>query len=346
MRRELSRGKQESNSVDLGETKIKTAQIWPDWYHTLRIFRASNSLKATWQLINTIIPYFCLWYLTIRSVQLGYPYKLTLLLTLTAAAFLVRIFILFHDCVHYSLFKSKNTNKFFGSFLGVLLFISFKDWRFTHLKHHGTYANLDSRGYGDIWTMTKKEYDDASKMQRLRYKLYRNPLVLFGLGMFLLSKRPTYFMVKPQERIDILFTYLLIFLVALAASRFIGWSLYFLIQLSIVWFAGGVGAWLFYVHHQFEGGYWARQRDWNPLSAAREGSSFLKLPAVLNWFTSNIGYHHVHHIDPSIPNYHLRKCYNTVPALQDKAPIINSKILDCFRLKLWDEDLQKMVAFP
>ncbi len=319
---------------------------WPAWYHTLRIFRASDSLKATWQLINTLIPYFCLWYLALRSIQRGYPYILTLLLTLTASAFLVRMFILFHDCVHYSLFKSKKANKLFGSLLSVFLFISFKDWRFTHLRHHGTYANLDSRGFGDIWTMTKKEYENARINTRLRYRLYRNPLVLFGLGIFLLSKRPSYFMVKRQEFIDILFTYLLIFIVAFAVSRITGWSLYFQIQLPIVWFAGGIGAWLFYVHHQFEGGYWARQKDWNPLSAAMEGSSFLKLPAVLNWFSSNIGYHHIHHIDPSIPNYNLRKCYNSVPALQDKAPIIVTKILDGFRFKLWDEDLQKMVAFP
>ena len=335
-----------SNSVNLGETKMKTGHIWPDWYHTLKKFRVSNNLKATWQMINTIIPYICSWYLMIRSIQLGYPVILTIFLSITAAAFLVRMFILFHDCVHYSFFKSKNTNIFSGYLLGVFLFISFADWRFTHLRHHGTYANLDSRGYGDVWTMTKKEYENATTMQRLRYRLFRNPLVLFGFGAFLLSKRPSYFMVKPRERVDILLTYLLIFAIAFAASNIIGWSTYFLIQLPVLLLAGGFGSWLFYVNHQFEGVYWARRGEWNPLSAAMKGCSFYKLPAALNWFSSNIGYHHVHHLDPRIPNYHLRTCYNTVSELQGKEPITISKSMDCFRLKLWDEDLQKMVPFP
>lgn len=336
----------ESNSVNLGETELKTRHKWPDWYHTLRVFRVSNNLKAAWQMMNTVIPYFGLWYLTIRSIQLGYPILLTMFLIITAAAFLVRMFILFHDCVHYSLFKSKNTNIFFGYFLGVFLFISFADWRFTHLRHHATYADLDSRGYGDVWTMTKKEYENTSTMQRIQYRLFRNPLVLLVFGVFLLSKRPSYFMVKPRERMDILFTYLLIFAVAFAVSRSIGWPTYLLIQLPVLWIAGGVGILIFYVNHQFAGVYWARRGEWNPLFAAMKGSSFYKLPAVLNWFSSNIGYHHVHHLNPRIPNYHLRMCYNTEPALQVKKPITFIKSLDCFRLKLWDEDLQEMVAFP
>ncbi|WP_419176146.1 fatty acid desaturase [Desulfosediminicola sp.] len=335
-----------SSNVNFSETKINTGQIWPDWYQSLRKFRTSNNLKATWQVINTIIPYVCLWYLSIRSIQLDYPSILIIFIIMTTAAFLVRIFILFHDCVHYSLFKSKNTNRFFGYFFSVFLFISFADWRFTHLRHHGKYANLDSRGYGDVWTMTKKEYENTTTLQRLRYRLFRNPLVMFGLGVFLLSKRPSYFMVKPRERIDILFTYLVIFTIAFAVSRITGWSTYFLIQLPVLWLAGGFGIWLFYVNHQFEGGYWARKGEWNPFFAAMKGSSFYKLPAILNWFSSNIGYHHVHHLDPRIPNYHLRWCYDSISELQDITPTTITKSLDCFRLKLWDEDLRKMVAFP
>ena len=334
------------NSVNSGETRIRTGYIWPNWYHALKIFRTSNRLKATWQLINTIIPYFCLWFLMIRSIQLGYPLIWTLFLILTATAFLVRMFILFHDCAHNSLFTSMNMNTVIGYFFSVFLCISFADWRFTHLRHHWTYANLDSRGYGDVSTMTKKEYENASTLQRLRYRVYRNPLVLFAFGAFLLSKRPAYFMVKPRERVDIILTYLAIVAVAFTASNFLGWSTYFLIQLPVLWFAGGVGVWLFYLNHQFEGGYWARKGDWNPLSAAIKGSSFLKLPAVLNWFTSNIGYHHLHHLNPVIPNYNLRECFNTVPTLQAKDPTTITKILNCFSLKLWDEDMQKMVPFP
>lgn len=335
-----------SNNVNFSEKKRKTAQIWPEWCVAMRKFRASNDLKATWQIMNTIVPYFCLWYVTVQSIQLDYPSMLIIILIMITAAFLVRMFILFHDCAHNSFFQSKYINRFFGYFFSVFLFISFADWRFTHLRHHGKYANLDSRGYGDVWTMTKKEYEDTTTLQRLRYRLFRNPLVMFGLGVFLLSKRPSYFMVKTRERINIFFTYLLISAMAFAVSRITGWSTYFLIQLPVLWLAGGCGIWLFYIHHQFDGVYWARRGEWNPYLAAMKGSSFYKFPAILNWFSSNIGYHHVHHLDPRIPNYRLRQCYNNISELQDNTPLTIAKSLACFRLKLWDEDLQKMVPFP
>ncbi|HSH12989.1 MAG TPA: fatty acid desaturase, partial [Desulfurivibrionaceae bacterium] len=155
-------------------------------------FRDSDAKKAIWQLGNTLLPYAALWYLMIRTIQLGYPYALTLALALPASAFLVRLFILFHDCVHDSFFKSKKINSFVGYCLGVLVFTSFEDWRFSHLRHHSTYANLDARGFGDIWTLTLQEYGASSKWTRLMYRLYRNPLILVGLGAifnFLLYNR-------------------------------------------------------------------------------------------------------------------------------------------------------------
>jgi omega-6 fatty acid desaturase (delta-12 desaturase) len=285
----------------------------------------------------------------VRSIQLGYSYTLTLILALPAAAFLVRIFILFHDCVHGSFFMSKNANSFFGYLLGVLVFTSLEDWRFSHLRHHVTYANLDARGFGDIWTMTLKEYEDSPKHTRLLYRLYRNPAVLIGMGAlfnFVLSNRLPTRRVKRKERMGVLFTNLLIVAVFLVAAQVVGWRAYLLIQLPVLWLAGAAGIWLFYVQHQFEGGYWARKSEWEPLRAAMEGSSFYKLPTVLRWFSGNIGYHHVHHLSPRIPNYHLKKCYDAVPALQAKAPLTIVKSLSCFRLKMWDEGRQKMVAFP
>jgi omega-6 fatty acid desaturase (delta-12 desaturase) len=285
----------------------------------------------------------------IRSIQFGYPFTLTLILILPAAAFLVRIFILFHDCVHGSFFRSMSANTFLGYLLGVLVFTSFEDWRFSHLRHHATYANLDARGFGDIWTMTRSEYEDLPKRKKLQYRLYRNPVVLIGLGVifnFLLGNRLPTRRVKRKERMSVLFTNLLIIAVFLAAAQVIGWRTYLLIQLPVLLLAGAAGIWLFYVQHQFEGGYWARKSEWEPLHAAMEGSSFYKLPAVLRWFSSNIGYHHVHHLSPRIPNYHLKKCYDTVPALQARRPLTIMKSLSCFRLKLWDEERQKMIAFP
>ncbi len=339
----------EPERIQTVEKKRKTGQIWPDWHQQLKKFQAPDKLKTSWQLLNTLVPYFFLWYLMVLSINLGYSYIWTLVLAIPAAAFLVRIFILFHDCTHNSFFKSKGANTFFGYLLGVLVFTSFEDWRFTHLRHHGTYANLDSRGFGDIWTLTLDEYQSSSRMKKLQYRLYRNPFVLVGLGAlfnFLFYNRLPDLRVKRRERMGVFLTNLLILAVALTAAQIIGWQAYLLIQLPVLWLAGGIGIWLFYVQHQFEGGYWARKEEWDPLRAAMEGSSFYRLPAVLRWFSGNIGYHHVHHLNPMIPNYHLKQCFESVPELQTKEPLTIKKSLGCHRLKLWDENLQKMVAFP
>jgi omega-6 fatty acid desaturase (delta-12 desaturase) len=340
---------QDPESITPVEGQTKTGQIWPDWHQQLKSFGTSNTAAAVRQLLNTLIPYFCLWYLMIRSVQLGYPYILTLVLAIPTAAFLVRLFILFHDCVHNSFFTSKRANTFFGYVLGLLVFTSFEDWRFTHLHHHGTYANLDSRGFGDIWTMTLNEYKNSSWLQKFRYRIYRNPIVLFGLGplfIFFFFNRFPDLRSKRKERMSIIFTNLLILAFVLAVAQLIGWRAYLMIQLPVLWLAGAAGIWLFYVQHQFEGGYWARGSAWDPLRAAMEGSSFYKLPPVLRWFSASIGYHHVHHLNPMIPNYHLVKCYESVDQLQARQPLTIRNSLRSHSLKLWDEDVQQMVAFP
>jgi acyl-lipid omega-6 desaturase (Delta-12 desaturase) len=339
----------ESDAAGGNEETKSAGRLWPDWYSVLATFRHSDTRKAVRQLISTLIPYGCLWYLMIRSIQLAYPYWQILVLTLPAAAFLVRTFILFHDCVHGSFFTSNRANTFFGYLLGLLVFTSFEDWRFSHLRHHATYANLDARGFGDIWTITVKEYENLPKRTRLMYRLYRTPAAMIGLGAlfnFLLSNRLPTRRVKRKERMSVIFTNLLILVVFLCADQVIGWRTYLRIQLPVLWLAGAAGIWLFYVQHQFEGGYWARKGDWQPLRAAMEGSSFYQLPAVLRWFSGNIGYHHVHHLSPRIPNYHLKQCYDTVPALQAKTPLTWLKSFSCVRLKMWDEEQQKMVAFP
>ncbi|MCB2188648.1 MAG: fatty acid desaturase [Deltaproteobacteria bacterium] len=328
---------------------LQPGRKWPEWYQELTSFRHSNSGKAIFQLLNTLLPYGLLWYLMVRSVQLGYPYALTLLLALVAGSFLVRIFILFHDCVHGSLFKRQGLNTVFGYILGVLVFTPFEDWRYAHLRHHATYANLDARGFGDIWTMTLKEYENSAKTKRLQYRLYRNPIIMLGLGAvftFIFANRLPTREVKRKQRLSVLYTNLLIIAAILLANWLFGWRTYLLIQLPAFWFAGAAGIWLFYVQHQFPGGYWARKGDWEPLRAAMEGSSFYQLPPVLRWLSSNIGYHHVHHLSPRIPNYHLKDCYDAVPALQAKAPLTILRSVSCVRLKLWDEARQQMVAFP
>jgi acyl-lipid omega-6 desaturase (Delta-12 desaturase) len=321
----------------------------PAWYATLRNYRNPSAWKAGWQLANTLLPYSCLWVMMVWSIRKGYPYGLTLALALVASLFLVRLFVLFHDCVHGSLFPRLGANTFFGHLLGVLVFTPFDDWRFSHLRHHASYADLDARGFGDIWTMTRTEYEKGSKAQRIAYRLYRNPLVLFGMGTvfsFLLRFRLPARMSKRKARVSVLFTNLLIVVVFIVASRTIGLRTYILIQLPVIWFAGIMGIWLFYVQHQFEGVYWARRREWDGLRAALEGSSFYTLPAVLRWFSANIGYHHVHHLGPRIPNYRLKLCCEAVPALKDKPAITVRESLSGIRLKLWDEERKQLVGFP
>jgi omega-6 fatty acid desaturase (delta-12 desaturase) len=250
--------------------------------------------------------------------------------------------------VHGSFFRSKRANTFFGYVLGVLVFTAFEDWRFSHLRHHVTYANLDTRGFGDIWTMTVKEYEYASRRKRLQYRLYRNPLVLIGLGAFfnfVLSNRIPTRKLKRNELMSVVLTNLLIVAVALTAAEIIGWRTYFMIQLPVLWIAGALGIWLFYVQHQFPGGYWTHKDDWDPMRAALEGSSFYDLPSVLRWFSANIGYHHVHHLSPRIPNYHLKTCHDSVPALQDRPTLTVATSLPCIQLKLWDEERREMVPF-
>ncbi len=326
----------------------RAGHVWPEWYGGLAAYRNPDNWKAAGQLANTLLPYFALWYLMVRSLQLGYPYPVTLLLALPAAALLVRIFILFHDCVHGSFFSAKGANTFCGYLCGLLVFTSFENWRFSHLRHHATYANLDTRGYGDIWTMTRSEYAGADRTTRWQYRLYRNPLVMFPLGAlysFLLGHRLPTRNSRRAERMSVLLTNLLLLGISLLVSHFIGWRIYLLVQIPVLGLAGAAGIWLFYVQHQFSGVYWARKEEWNPLRAAMEGSSFYRLPPLLRWFSGNIGYHHIHHLGPRIPNYRLRACFAAIPALNAKAPLTLAASLSAVRLKLWDEEAQQLVAF-
>ena len=327
----------------------RSESVWPVGHASLAAFAKADNVRAAWQVVNTLIPYACLWWLMVRSVQLGWPYALTMVLALPTAAFLLRLFILFHDCVHNSLFPSKGANTFFGYLFGVLVFTSFEAWRFSHIRHHGAYANLDARGDGDIWTLTRKEYESLSPRAQFAYRLYRNPAVLVGLGAlfnFLLSNRLPTRKLRRKERSSLLFTNVLILGVVLVAVHFIGWRVYILSQLPVMWLAGAAGIWLFYVQHQFAGVYWARKRDWNPVRAAMEGSSFYRLPTLLRWFSGNIGFHHVHHLSSRIPNYRLKQCYDGVPELRTKVPLDFAGSFSVMRLKVWDEERGELVGFP
>ncbi len=304
--------------------------------------------KALWQVANTLIPYLLLWGLMVRTVHRGYPFGVTLALAVPAAAFLIRIFILFHDCTHSAFFASRRANTVLGYLSGILTFTPYEDWRRTHAIHHATLADLDRRGTGDVWTMTVDEYLAAPRRVRWAYRLFRNPLVMFGLGpifVFLLSGRFAHQGAEWRERRSVYITNAAILAIIILASLTIGLRTYLLIQLPVIWMAGSCGIWLFYVQHQFEGVYWSRHEVWDPLRAVLEGSSHYHLPGVLQWITGHIGMHHIHHIRPRIPNYNLQRCYDEIPALQAVRALSIGRSLGCLRLNVFDERKGKLVSF-
>lgn len=320
----------------------------PDWFYAIARYEIPSLRKAVWQIMTALVPYLLLWTAMILLMRAGYPYGLVVLLAIPAALFMVRLFILFHDCTHGSFFASKRANTVFGYISGVLTFVPFEEWRDSHWKHHATVADLDRRGQGDVWTMTMEEFREASGGQRLSYILYRNPFIMFVLGplfSFLVYRRFVPKGASKRGRLSVYVTDLGVLGILLLAHFTIGLRAYFLIQLPIVFFGGMVGFWLFYVQHQFEGVYWARHEEWDRMKAALEGSSTYKLPPVLRWFSGNIGYHSAHHVRPHIPNYNLRAAHEAAPALRAVRPLTIRASLRSLRARLWDEKAGKLIGY-
>jgi omega-6 fatty acid desaturase (delta-12 desaturase) len=332
--------------VDADTAKTQVTQS--DWSQAIEKYRRPNVRKAIWQLFDTFIPYFALWVLMVYTVQHGYSYWITVALTVVAGALLVRIFILFHDCTHGSFFTSRRANKILGYVCGILTFTPYEDWRRSHIVHHTTAGNLDRRGVGDVWTLTVEEYLTSPKRRRLLYRLCRNPFVMFGLGpaaVLLIAQRFSQKGAGKRERYSVIFTNLMIGGIIGVGCLTIGIRTYLLTQLPIILIAGAIGMWLFYIQHQTGDAYWARNEEWDAMKAALVGSSHYQLPKVLQWFTGNIGLHHVHHLRPRIPNYNLQQCYDDIPALQAVEPLTPRKSLKSLWMNLWDEKQQKLVSF-
>ena len=330
---------------DSSFTEGKTAK--PTWYRTTAKYGRSHLPSSLWQIINTVVPYGVLWMLMIYTVQRQYPYLVTLALAFVAGGILVRIFILFHDCCHGSFFAWPQANRVLGYVTGILTFTDFEDWRHAHNRHHATAGDLDRRGVGDIWTMTTEEYRVAPRRTRLAYRIYRNPFILFGPGsalLFLVFQRFSKKGAGKRAQKSVLMTNLALVLIAAAAAWTIGLQTYLLIQLPIIFIGGGVGLWLFYVQHQFENAYWGRHESWDPMKVALCGSSYLKLPKILQWFTGNIGLHHVHHVRPTIPNYHLQRCFDETPPLQTVNAITLKTSMRSLGLALYDEENKRLVG--
>jgi omega-6 fatty acid desaturase (delta-12 desaturase) len=309
-------------------------------------YQHANPRHSVFQLFNTLLPYIALW--VIMYFSLGVSYWLTLLLAIPAAGFLVRIFIFFHDCGHNSFFPKKSTNQWVGFFLGLLVFTPSLHWWHEHNLHHATAGNLDKRGVGDVTTMTLEEYRLAPPMQKLGYRLFRHPLIMFVLGpifMFLIRHRFATPGSPRSARMSVVFANLSLLAIAAGMSLLIGWKAYVLIQLPVIWLAGAAGIWLFYHQHQYENMYWARSGQWDYITSAMKGASCYLLPAWLQWFSGYIGYHQIHHLSPRIPNYNLPACYNANPELQAAETFTLSSSLKNLSVRLWDEKNQKMVGF-
>ena len=275
-------------------------------------------------------------------------YVLVLVLAVPAAGFLVRTYILFHDCAHGSLLKGRRANAWLGAVLAVMVFTPFARWRHDHVVHHATAGDLGRRGVGDVPTLTVDEYKERSQLARLGYRLFRNPVVMFGLGpIYAMLLTPRWASRSAAARIQrsTWRTNASLVVIVGALCWLLGWREFLAVQAPIVVLAGATGVWLNYVQHQFKATYWERAEHWSFTDAALRGSSYLRLPRVLQFFTGNIGLHHIHHLNPKIPNYNLQRAQNDSPVFESVPELSLGDGLRAVRLKLWDEDAARLVTW-
>ncbi|WP_174731358.1 fatty acid desaturase [Mesobacillus harenae] len=309
-------------------------------------FEKSDLMASIWQIVNTVVPFVVLWILAYQSLSVSY--LLTLVFAVPAAGFLVRIFIIFHDCCHHSFFKNRKANKIVGTIAGILTLFPYNQWAHEHSVHHATSSNLDKRGTGDIWMMTVDEYLAASIWTKIGYRLYRNPLVMFGIGpiyIFVITNRFNRKGAKWNERLNTYIVNVSLASLVVFFSWLIGWQNFLIVQGTIFFISGSVGIWLFYVQHTFEDAYFEEDENWEYVKAAVEGSSFYKLPKLLQWLTGNIGFHHVHHLSPRVPNYKLEEVHKSTTPLQNVPTITLKTSLESLRFRLWDEERKNFVSF-
>ncbi len=316
------------------------------WKKIVVKYQEPSTARAIWQIVNTIVPYGLLWYF--MHLAMSVSWWLVVPLALLAGAFVVRIFIIFHDCGHGSYFRSGVANDIVGFLTGMLTFTPYYHWRWEHAIHHASAGHLDKRGVGDVWTLTVQEYLEASRWKRFAYRLARNPFFLFvvaPLFLFIVHERFPSKNANKRERHSVWAMNAALLAFAASLSFIFGIKAYLIIQLLILLVAGSSGVWLFYVQHQFEGVYWERGQDWDFTAAALQGSSFYKLPKVLQWFSGNIGFHHIHHLSPRIPNYNLERCHKADPLFQTVKPVTLFSSLKALTFRLWDERQRKLVGF-
>jgi omega-6 fatty acid desaturase (delta-12 desaturase) len=316
------------------------------WVKIVSKYNHPNSSKSWLQFSLNLFLYSALWFLMYESLSLSY--WITLGLSLPAAGMLVRLFIIYHDCVHGSYFKSQRLRNLIGLFIGVLTFTPYYSWSQSHIIHHETAGNLDKRGIGDVWTMTVDEYRQSTRWKKTVYRFYRNPITMFGIGplyVFLIGNRFTKKGMNSNGRLGVYLTNAGLLLFAILMSLAMGIKAFLLIQLPVIYLAGIFGFWLFYVQHQFDPSYWTRTDTWDYKRVALEGSSYYKLPRILQYFTGNIGFHHIHHLSPLIPNYYLSKCHRENSIFNRIKPLKFWQSFKTVTFRLWNEKTKEMISF-
>lgn len=322
----------------------KRTKAW--WVEPLEPYARSDVKRGVWCLLTSVVPFLALW--AAMYYLLGVSYALTLLVAIPTAGFAVRTFIVFHDCGHGSFLPTKRANRMVGIFTGLLVLNPFYAWNHEHARHHASSGDLDRRGLGDVETWTVAEYQSKSLLGRLGYRLIRSPFVLFTVGsLWALALEPRMLPLRGRSRSfrSHLFTNFGVIALVGALVWAIGWRAFLEIELPVALLAGAAGIWLFYVQHQFEDAYWTRSGEWSYADAALKGSSYLKLPKVLQFFSGNIGLHHVHHLNPRIPNYNLQRAHDENPFLHAAPTISLWQGMRSLNLKLIDEPSGRLVSF-
>jgi acyl-lipid omega-6 desaturase (Delta-12 desaturase) len=326
--------------------RTKPRRERPFWREALDPYTRPRISRSLIDIATSIVPYLALSALMYQLLDVSY--LLVLAVAVPTAGFLLRTFILFHDCAHGSFLPSKRANNWFGTFVGLIVWAPFQTWRHEHAVHHATSGDLDRRGVGDVPTMTVAEYRASSAWGRIGYRLFRNPVVMFGLGpiwSLVLQPRIALPSTRPHIVRSTLGTNVALALAVGGLCLWLGWFEFLAVWLPPVLLAGSAGVFLFYVQHQFEDAYWKNSDEWSYADAALQGSSHLKLPKVLQFFTGNIGLHHVHHLSARIPNYNLQRAHDALPMFQEVPTLSLWDGMKAVRLKLWDEEHERLVTW-
>lgn len=319
-----------------------------EWLVVLSRYRDPDQARSLFELVITFVPFVAFW--AAAWWALAISYWLALVLTIPAGVFLVRLFLIQHDCGHGAFFRKRGVNDWLGRALGVLTMTPYDVWRRSHMIHHGSHGNLEKRGVGDVMTLTVREFEQKSFWGRFGYRFYRHPMVMFVLGpvyVFLFHHRLPIGFMRDGWRywISAMGTNVAILLLASVMIHFMGLWSFLGIYLPVVIVAAMIGVWLFYVQHQFEEAVWDWPEDWQLHEAALYGSTHYDLPRVVRWLTANIGIHHVHHLYSRIPFYRLGKVLRDHPALADIHRVTFLKSFGCMNLQLWDEQRRRLVSF-